>query len=87
MDTFASVKTINPIFVVKEKGDEISKNLTFHICTGNPTTNFLLIYLQRFIPQSNMILGSQTTKSFLLIYLLRFILVPNMTQCIIKMIE
>ena len=37
-------------FMVKEKGDEISKNLTFHICAGNPTTNFLLIYLQRFIP-------------------------------------
>jgi hypothetical protein len=50
MNTFASATTINPIFMVKEKGDEISKNLTFHICAGNPTTNFLLIYLQRFIP-------------------------------------
>jgi hypothetical protein len=33
------------LFCSERKGDEINKNLICRICAGNPTTNFLRIYL------------------------------------------
>jgi len=41
MNTFASVTTINPIFMVKEKGDEISKNSTFYYMYRKPNHRLL----------------------------------------------